>query len=107
MREVMLGAGERSQVPDLIEDAGRGKRPGDVAALQAEAGMPGEMLQISGDPVMKLSSASTSWPPASRRSHKCEPMKPAAPDIRKRKAYTPFFGAQRIATAALILPRSP
>src|ERR1039458_6834286 len=32
------------------------------------------------EPVRKLSTATTAWPSASRRSHMCEPMNPAAPD---------------------------
>src|SRR5947209_2473463 len=40
---------------------------------------------LSGLPVRKLSRPTTVWPSARRRSHICDPMKPAAPETTMRK----------------------
>src|SRR5580704_4108718 len=47
--------------------------------------LPVRCSRLRGEPVMKLSRPITSWPFASRRSHKWEPMNPAAPETRFRK----------------------
>ena len=50
---------------------------------------PVRCSRLAVEPVMKLSRATTSWPSASRRSHRWEPMKPAAPEMRCRKRNPP------------------
>src|SRR5438445_11156825 len=50
----------------------------------SKSGFSLSVLTLSLEPVMKLSSARTRLPRASKASHRCEPMKPAPPDTTAR-----------------------
>src|SRR5260370_16373208 len=50
----------------------------------SKSGLPCSAFRFWGEPVMKLSRASTRIPRPSSASHRCEPMKPAPPDTTAR-----------------------
>src|SRR5712692_3073136 len=47
----------------------------------SKSGLSVSVPTLSREPVMKLSSASTRMPRFSRASHRCDPMKPAPPEM--------------------------
>src|SRR6202022_4081435 len=55
-----------------------------LAWRNSKSGCSTSPRRLSFETVMKLSSASTRMPRASRASHKCEPMKPAPPETTAR-----------------------
>src|SRR5689334_20941719 len=65
----------------------------------SKSGFSLKNLTLSGEPVMKLSSASTEKPLARSASHRCEPMNPAPPDTTARGLF-PANAAVREAQAA-------
>jgi hypothetical protein len=60
----------------------------------SKAGLPSQMLEIAsaGHEVVVTQNR---WPSAIRRSHRCEPMNPAAPDMMNRKCLLPLYLSYR------------
>ncbi len=70
VRQIVLGTGQGSQMPHMIELAAGLKRRGDIAFLETEVRISLKCLRLAADPVIKLSRPTTSPPSANKRSQR-------------------------------------
>ena len=102
--QVIDRAGRRGEVQDVVDRAVDLQRVRDVVADEGEAfDCPRRCSMLARLPVMRLSTQTTSCPSARKRSHRCEPTKPAPPVMTVRTLNSPSHGSRPVRLFSLCL----